>query len=384
MKRYKIIISGGGYVGLLTALSLLNVGETCAIIEKQSIENLLKDDGRSFAISKITIDLLKKLNVWSEVENHVEFIKSVYCFEENQIPTIHLSDSKLLCGMLSSFILKNVLFNKLKPFSNFEFIENYLWSDIEFNDASNECYIFSERDGSKECDFISEMIIATEGRHSKMISYFNLKQFHHDYHQEATIFNIEHEVEHNHTAIEKFFPEGAIALLPLKSEENNHSAVVWINKTAFTNHINNLDEEKFCELFNSKINYMVGNLKIRNFQEKKVYPLKLSFLQKYSHRNIVFLGDISHAIHPIAGQGLNLIIQDLNKLIEIIENNSNDFDFSKIGKTFMRKRIFPNLAMIGFTHLLVKMFEGNNSVLKYIRNRGIDFLEKSKILKKIF
>ena len=129
---------------------------------------------------------------------------------------------------------------------------------------------------------------------------------------------------------------------------------------------------------------MIGEIKIENFSEKKVYPLKLSFLKHYSHKNIIFLGDVNHAIHPIAGQGLNLIIKDLNKLIDIIEMNASFLDVNKISKIFMRKRIIPNFAMIGFTHALVKMFEGDNSILKFIRNSGINILEKCKILKKIF
>lgn len=385
MEKHKIIISGGGYTGLLTALSLLRIGQDCIIIEKQIINNLLKDDGRSFAISKITIDLLKQLNVWDEIEPHVEFIKSVYCFEKNQIPTIHLSDSKLLCGMVSSCILKNALFEKLKSFSNFKFYENYSWCDIEFDEYSRLSYIYSDQNKEKVHDFTAEMIIATEGKNSKMIPYFDLKQYHHDYKQEAIIFNIEHESDHNQIAVEKFSPEGAIALLPLKSKNNIYrSSVVWINKDIYSHYINDLNEIEFHKLFNNQINSMIGKIKIENFSEKKVYPLKLSFLKNYSHQNIIFLGDINHAIHPIAGQGLNLIIKDLNKLMNIIEMNTGFFDVVKISKIFTRNRIIPNLAMIGFTHTLVKIFKDDDGILKFVRNSAINILEKCKILKKIF
>ena len=44
MKNHQIVISGAGYVGLLTSLSLISKGFDCILIESQSLENVLKDD----------------------------------------------------------------------------------------------------------------------------------------------------------------------------------------------------------------------------------------------------------------------------------------------------------------------------------------------------
>ena len=81
---------------------------------------------------------------------------------------------------------------------------------------------------------------------------------------------------------------------------------------------------------------------------------------------------------------MNLIIKDLNKLMNIIEMNTGFFDVVKISKIFTRNRIIPNLAMIGFTHTLVKIFKDDDGILKFVRNSAINILEKCKILKKIF
>ena len=382
--KQKIIISGAGYTGLLTALALLTSGMECIIIEKQSIENLSENDGKSFAISKMTLNLLEKVGVLQEIEEHLLPIKACYCFEDKESAMMKIGNGSLLAGMISSATLKNILLNKLKEFTNFKLHDNYSWSKIKYNPDSQTSEIFSS-DDSITSDFTANLIISTEGRNSKMIEYFNLSQKHHDYKQEAILFNVTHEIPHLQIAIEKFFPEGAIAILPMKNlNEKNHSAIVWINKNSYASYVYSLDESEFTALLRNKIDNLLGKIEVVNFTHRKKYPLKLSFLTKYSHNNIMFLGDINHAIHPIAGQGFNLTIADINQLVSSLKKYSIQTELGKITKSFFRRRILGNLTMIGFTHILVKMFENDNKIFKFTRNKIIEGINKLRLSDRLF
>ena len=44
------------------------------------------------------------------------------------------------------------------------------------------------------------------------------------------------------------------------------------------------------------------------------YPLKLSLKRSYYKKNTIILGDGLHVVHPLAGQGFNLILRDIEKL----------------------------------------------------------------------
>lgn len=380
-KQEGIMISGAGYTGLLTALSLLTSGIECCIIEKQPLETLLIDDGKSFAISQMALNFFEKLGI--EINKDLLPIKACYCFEEGRTELMKIENGKLLAGMISTKVFKKILFDKLNEFSNFKLYDNYTWQEIKYNPYSQTSAIFSQN--KDEPDFIADLIISTEGRNSKMINYFHLSQKHYDYNQDAIIFNIIHDVPHLQQAIEKFFPEGAIAILPLKDLNNkNQSAIVWINKNIYSNYIWNLDEEEFTNLFNKKIDYILGKIQIVNFEDRKKYPLKLSFLTKYSHNNIIFLGDINHTIHPIAGQGFNLTIQDIIKVTELLGIYDFKFELEEIKKSFFRKRVTKNYIMIGFTHILVKAFENDNKILQLTRNKIIEYIEKFNLQKNFF
>ncbi|MGM0586364.1 MAG: FAD-dependent monooxygenase, partial [Pseudomonadota bacterium] len=48
------------------------------------------------------------------------------------------------------------------------------------------------------------------------------------------------------------------------------------------------------------------------------YPLKLSVAQDWVRPRLALLGDAAHAVHPIAGQGLNLGLRDAAALAEVL------------------------------------------------------------------
>ncbi len=92
---------------------------------------------------------------------------------------------------------------------------------------------------------------------------------------------------------------------------------------AFKSHMNsNMKQAK------SKISNILNikhNIQITNTQS---YPLKLNLKTKYFNKNILILGEGLHAMHPIAGQGFNLILRDIKKLQEILKY------YSRIGISF--------------------------------------------------
>ena len=109
-----------------------------------------------------------------------------------------------------------------------------------------------------------------------------------------------------------------------------------------------------------------------------------NLVTKYHHNNIIFLGDINHAIHPIAGQGFNLTIRDITKLTNLLSCREITDDLQKITGGFFRGRVIGNFAMITFTHVLVKMFEGDNKILKFARNQSIKYINKFRLSEKFF
>ena len=122
----------------------------------------------------------------------------------------------------------------------------------------------------------------------------------------ALVFNISHEQNHNSSAVEYFFPSGPLALLPMKNKKQKMSSVVWTIENSMQLDLKR--KNTFLKEFEKRYNGHFG--KILNFSKPVTYNLNVFYCYNYFKNRIILIGDACQAIHPIAGQGLNLGIRD--------------------------------------------------------------------------
>ena len=125
-------------------------------------------------------------------------------------------------------------------------------------------------------------------------------------HAYTTVIN--HEKISNQIAVQIFTKIGPLAFLPLSKNKTSIVYSIYNSK--------NIDRKKIIHLINQhNIKYKIKKIeKIENFE------LKSFNLRSYYHNNILAFGDLLHRIHPLAGQGFNMTIRDINLFINIIKN----------------------------------------------------------------
>lgn len=119
--------------------------------------------------------------------------------------------------------------------------------------------------------------------------------------------------------------------------------------------------------------------------ERRFYPL--SFLCKKLHKSrILLIGDAAHSIHPVAGQGLNLGMRDVESVIrQITAAKSSGID---VGSNYLLKKIsydryFDNFTMALATDGLNRIFSNRILCAQVLRNLGLMVVENSDFLKKL-
>ncbi len=197
-------------------------------------------------------------------------------------------------------------------------------------------------------------------------------------------------VKHNYKTLNTsqfFLKEGPLAILPFSK---NYFSFVWsVKKHFFENNskkITNLLKNRITELIKSKQNITVSNI--------QSYPITLSLRRQYHLKNILILGEGLHTIHPVAGQGFNLVLRDIKKLKEIIKyyvslgislKNSyalDDFYNSRkpentimsLGVDFTHNFFKQNKYLDPFKEIIVKNIKNNETLKKFskiISNRGL-------------
>ncbi len=133
-----------------------------------------------------------------------------------------------------------------------------------------------------------------------------------DYNSQAYTTIINHQKISNKKAVQIFTEKGPIAFLPIS---NKKTSIVF-SKINENYKLSEIELKKF--IFKNNKNY-----KIEKFEKFEKFELKFSIARNYYNNNIMEFGDSLHKIHPLAGQGFNMILRDLKILSKIIQNQIN-------------------------------------------------------------
>jgi 2-octaprenyl-6-methoxyphenol hydroxylase len=383
--NFDIAIIGGGFAGLSTALSLSNISPeiSIALIEKTNFLIKTKiSDGKNFAISNNSIKLFQKINIWNNLKDKSGQIKDIKISDKNCPFHLYFNssifpDSNQMGVMIKSYDIYNELCQKIKMQNNIQIFAPNSYQDINFNDDKSEI-IFD--DSSK---IFAKLIIIADGRKSYFRKKFQIKTNYKHYNQTALVFDIKHSKDHKNIAYEKFFPEGAFAILPLK--EQNKSSIVWMVKTDLKDIYLNFDKQNLTNQMIKKVGDDLGRVEI----ETKIlsYDLELIYPQDYYYKKSVLIADAAHAIHPIAGQGFNLGIKDIMILTNLIAENfkiGEAINSDQLIEKYNKFAKFEAKKMILATDNLDKLFSNDILPIKIARNMGLAITEKIPKLKKIF
>ena len=104
------------------------------------------------------------------------------------------------------------------------------------------------------------------------------------------------------------------------------------------------------------------------------YPLSLLHANRYAGPRLALVGDAAHAIHPIAGQGLNLGIRGVAALAEVIVETARlglDIGADDVLKRYERWRRFDAMALVAVTDGNNRLFSNAIPPVRMVRDLGL-------------
>ena len=292
MTKQRICIVGDGLSGLMAALALNNLeGLEVHLISRK---NKYSKDKRTTAISASNYDYFNK--VIGKLDKKLFWpSKTIDLFYETKDKNMNFltfnEDSKNLMYVFENDKIKEILIKEIKK----KKIKTLQKNINELKDL----------DGY-------DMKILCLGRSSKIYQNIVYKRsLNKDYKEIAITGYVKHNLKNLNTA-QYFLKEGPLAILPFSK---NYFSFVWsVKKYFFENNskkITNLVKEKMIELLKFNQDITISNI--------QSYPISLTLRRQYHQKNILILGEGLHTIHPVAGQGFNLVLRDIKKLKEIIK-----------------------------------------------------------------
>lgn len=379
--KFEVIIVGGAYNGLALANALASKGISTCLLEKRKLvyEKREGEPSRLLAIANESCRFLKETKICN---NFAELGQSI-----NQIRVADDSSPMYLDFLPDDIELKNfgymieehkLLKDMCKNIhASVKIIEGVDIKSISQNEFCAEVVL---SDGRK---LESDLLVGADGKNSVVRKVAEIETYDFNYNQHAIICDIKHELNHGGAAIENFMPNGPFAVLPKKG--GFESSIVWTVESGIKDAIMSLSKQDVKEVLADKFDGMCGDFTITS--DLKSFPLALKHAKQYFNGRIVLTGDALHAIHPLAGQGLNLGLRDVKKLSELIIKQKSvglDIACQIMLEEYKDARMADNLSMIEGTHYLNLLFSNNMKTLKLGRRIGLATVNKFKWLKKKF
>ena len=387
--NFDITIIGGSFAGMTAALALSNISPDLkiAVIEKQNILTQdKKRDGRAYAISSASLKVFKEIGIFDEVAPQAGKISDIKITDHKSpfiLDFIGLEvDEKngQLGQIIENYHIHNALRNQMLLRKNITIFCPNFYEKIEFAALPTDSCQIKLDNGTT---LFSKLLLACDGRFSKLRELYQIPTTQKNYHQIAIVFNISHEKPHENIAHEKFLPGGPLAILPLKDQ--HHSSIVWIVPDQHSQAFLHLDAENFAHQLNKKMENILGKIEV--ISEKFSYPLIAIEAQKFYHEKMLLIGDAACGVHPIAGQGFNLAISGIKILCELVEKNlfcGLDISSQNLIDDYNKKAKSGAKKMLIATDVLNSLFETKSLSIGLARDFGLGLVNKFPKLKKFF
>ncbi|OON59661.1 oxygenase [Massilia sp. KIM] len=227
-----------------------------------------------------------------------------------------------------------------------------------------------------------ELVIGADGRESWVRGQCDIGVDYRMYHQRAIVTNFSCEKPHHGVAYQWFTcADGIIALLPLPDKR---VSLVWSAPETLAD---TLMDESLGELAIRLAEYAepkLGVLKPLQPEEVKAVPLALVRPHSLVAPRVALVGDAAHAVHPLAGHGMNLGFGDILDLLEVVKEREERRGIAdeRVLARYARKRQEDVLLMQMATDGLERLFGANLEPLRVVRNFGLNLLDKLPSVKR--
>jgi 2-octaprenylphenol hydroxylase len=366
-KRYDVLIVGAGVTGL-TVAALLAQCEYSSQLRLTVVDAAPRPvhdpDGevalRVSAIATGSAELLDSVGAWQYVgETRASAYEAMRVWDESIEPDSGgaLSFDAAEFGVPQlGFIVENVL------------VQQALLAVLDKLDVTLK---FNTRVDSLKAD----LVIGADGARSFVRDKVGIKTQDFPYGQTAFVTHLKPEKPHGRTALQRFTQDGPLGMLPLN---DGRVSVVWSIHDVLAERVQAANDEELGEILSAASDYVLGNLEVAG--PRGGFPLCARHATQYVMPGVALIGDAAHAVHPLAGQGANLGLQDAAKLADVVNTALGDAEHpgdKPVLRRYERARKGENATMLHFMTGLNKLFATDSALVRELRINGMRLFNHS-------
>ncbi|MCQ9327996.1 FAD-dependent monooxygenase [Pelistega suis] len=381
----QVIVCGAGIVGMAMSLALSQKGIKTRLLAPKYVAQASLGEvyhPRIYAISLASQRLLSELGVWSLLpENRLTAVEQMQ-IQGDQAGQLNLSaelgELHELAWIVESGEIEAALQKALMIY-RVEWLDDKVM-DLSLNPSAHPV-VHTEKGHS----YTADLVIAADGSNSVIRQKAGIWHQAKSYESKGLVAQFTTEKSHHHTAYQWFTEEGVLAFLPLPDTQDGHQiSMVWSASNDVAKELESLNPEELALVLQKRIGHlsqdMLGELTLRS--PMYGFPLTLEKSGMVAP-GVALVGDAAHRVHPLAGQGLNLGLGDVQTLCRILSEKPHyrELGDSRLLQTYQRERSVPIAHMRWVTDGLHGLFSSQLEPIKAVRNIGMDIVAKLPFVK---
>ena len=369
-ERAEIAIVGGGPVGLALAAMLVARGmrgDAIAIIDAKPVD-VAAADPRSIALSWGSRQLLVQIAAWTSratpitqihVSRRGSFGRTLIEASEYQLPALgYVARYGDVCQSLASALARTEV-RQLRPVQ------------VTARDESSDGVALSLSNGQT---LTAGLLVQAEGG---VFGEQAARSVQRDYEQTAIVATVHADAMLTGRAFERFTSEGPLALLP----QDDGYSLVWCMRPDRADAMLALNDDAFLDALQQAFGQRVGRF-IRT-GVRHAYALGLNAEPAFTMRSVA-IGNAAQTLHPVAGQGLNLGLADVQELADVLRAREywRPLGDLRLLRRYERARKGDVAAMQWTTDGLQALFSQSAPAVGWLRNWGMRGFERLEPLKR--
>ncbi|GAA6141496.1 FAD-dependent monooxygenase [Hydrogenophaga sp. 5NK40-0174] len=355
-KRYDVVVRGAGIVGRTLALLFAQERLKVALVEPaRPADHAQRPDVRAYAINAASKALLESVRAWPSDGQQPAATTPVMAME------VH-GDA----GGELDFLAGDAQVDALAWIVDVPGLEARLANAVEFQ-GSIDCL--------SEAPAAAPLTVICEGKRSRTREALGIEFDTRPYPHKAIAARLQCEKQHGGIARQWFRDGQIMALLPLGGAEGNSVALVWSLNKAEADEWLSKDAADLTQAIGERCDHALGDMTLEHAPQ--AWPLERSRARQWTLSTatggVALAGDAAHAMHPLAGQGLNVGLGDVAALAKVMREREywRSVGDPKLLRRYERSRQADVSAMSLLTDGLFGLFEHRHEAFQTLRNRGL-------------
>lgn len=375
---YDAAVVGAGIVGLAAAVALARDGYRIALIERTPPERLrgaLGFDLRSVALTPASVDFLRALGGVEEAD--LAPVEAMRVWEYDGSGSLGFEGDGALAFVAENSVLTTRLW---------EVAENCL-------DILPQASVAGLAQGRDTVilagpDVAARLVIGADGANSLVRKLADTSLRYEPLYRggpQRAVATVARAVKsHGNVAFQRFGRSGPVALLPLRngapgggseSGSGRTVSVIWSTSDADGQRLLSLDDEPFRRALGEETEGVLGDFVA--VDRRLSFPLRQGLVADFNPKpRIVVIGDAARTLHPLAGQGVNIGLEDVRGLV--VGARRSDLGAPGLWRGFSRERRTRSKLMMASMRALLAAYCGphaGNPWMRLARNVGVRFID---------